>query len=67
MKLTTEVVKQESCGDEAKVTLGNVRRKKAAFWREYNESININMPFSSLKSFPVGRVVEVEIRPKGKL
>ncbi len=64
MKLKSEVVKQECYGDEAAVTLGNVRKIDAAEWREYSASISIRLPFSKLRNYPIGRTVIIELTPK---
>ena len=63
MKLIAEVHKQEHCGDEAKVTLGNVQRIAGPYWKYYSD-IQVTMPFSSLKSYPLGRSVMINIKPK---
>ena len=63
MKFRTEVVKQECCGDEAKITLGNVERITAVEWLESGDSICVNMPLSKLKSYPIGRTVIIDIKP----
>ena len=63
MKYRTEVVKQECCGDEGKLTLGNVQRITAVEWLEHGDSICVNVPLSKLKNYSIGRIVTIDIKP----
>lgn len=63
MKLEAEVTKQETMGDEAQVTLSNVRRVDSASWRSYFSDMKLLVSFGKLKSYAIGRKVIIEITP----
>lgn len=64
MKFIAEVDKQENLGESAEVTFTNVDRKNSAAWRSYSSDIELRIPFGKLKSYAIGRKVEIEVKPK---
>jgi len=57
---------QLKSGDEAKITLTNVRRSKRAWWRSYDPEIAFLIPHGSLKNYPIQRKVLIIIKPDAR-
>jgi hypothetical protein len=68
MKFEATIFSQEDCGDEAKITLGNIRKVNSAFWRDYCPNMEIFVPHSKLKNYRVTRkvIIEIKLRKVGK-
>jgi hypothetical protein len=64
MKLRGEVVNIEGMGDSAEITVTNVKRVAGASWQECGRNIHFRVPLSSAKSYPIGKVVSVQITGK---
>jgi len=58
------VVNIRDKGDEAEITLVNVRRRGAAAWREYGPEVSFRIPLEAAAAFRIGRSVRIKVTPK---
>lgn len=64
MKLSGSVAKQEDAGDRARITVTNIRAVGDAGWQPYHPELGFDVPIKRAKIFPLGRTVEIVIKPK---
>lgn len=64
MKLIGEVTGTEHRGDGAKITIGNIRKKDAPCWQEYNPEIVMYGSMAMAKTYHLGRSVEITVKGK---